>query len=82
MIIGEFMNNNVRVFLQENAQLLDTEETLGKFINKALCQLSYEEYKELLKCLLISDVSLYPYYKTKEDIGKILINESKFKDQE
>lgn len=76
------MNNTVKVFLQENAQLLDTEENLGKFINKALCQLRYEEYKELLKCLLISGISLYPYYKTKEDIEKILIDESKFKDQE
>ena len=34
---GDFMNNNVRVFLQENAYLLDTEENLGKFLNKALC---------------------------------------------
>ena len=69
------MSDNVKVFLQENAYLLDTEENLGKFINKALFQLSYKEYQELLKCLLISDISLYPYYKTKEDVEKILIDE-------
>lgn len=68
------MSNNIKVFLQENAYLLDTEENLGKFLNKALFQLSYEEYKELLKCLLISDISLYPYYET-EDIEKILLDE-------
>mgnify|MGYP006991681610 CR=1 FL=1 len=33
---GEFMSDNVKVFLQENAYLLDTEENLGKFLNKAL----------------------------------------------
>ena len=66
------MSSNVKVFLQENAYLSDTEENLGKFLNKALCQLSYEEYQELLKCLLISGISLYPYYKTKEDVEKIL----------
>ena len=69
------MSDNVKVFLQENAHLLDTEENLGRFIDKALCQLSYEEYQELLKCLLISQISLYPYYKTKEDIEKILLDE-------
>ena len=69
------MNNTVKVFLQENAYLLDTEESLGKFIDKALCTLAYKEYQELLKCLLISDISLYPYYETKEDIEKILLDE-------
>ena len=69
------MSDNVKVFLQENASLLDTEENLGKFIDKALGQLSYKEYQELLKCLLISGISLYPYYETKEDIEKILIDE-------
>ena len=68
------MSDNVKVFLQENAHLLDTEENLGRFIDKALCQLSYKEYQELLKCLLISGISLYPYYTT-EDIQKILIGE-------
>ena len=68
------MSNNVKVFLQENAYLLDTEENLGKFLNKALFQFAYEEYKELLKCLLISNINLYPYY-TKEDVEKILIDE-------
>ena len=75
------MSNNVKVFLQENAYLLDTEENLGRFLNTALFQLSYEEYKELLKCLLISNISLYPYY-TKEDIEKILIDESELMDWE
>lgn len=68
------MSDNVKVFLQENVYLLDTEENLGRFIDKALCQLSYKEYQELLKCLLISGISLYPYYTT-EDIQKILIGE-------
>lgn len=68
------MNNTVKVFLQENAYLLDTEEDLGKFLSKALCQFSCKEYQELLKCLLISDISLYPYYETK-DIEKILLDE-------
>ena len=76
------MSDNVKVFLQENAYLLDTEENLGRFIDKALCQLSYKEYQELLKCLLISDISLYPYYPTKEDVEKILIDESELGDWE
>ena len=75
------MNNTVKVFLQENAYLLDTEENLGRFLNKALFQLSCEEYKELLKCLLISNISLYPYY-TKEDIEKILPDELELDDWE